>query len=453
MKTQFYILAFILSFFAMPSHYYAQQIDTNNQALADAQSELEDTFQELFYEALKQKGTENYQRSADALLKCIDIDKTVPVLYFELGKNYNKLKNFGDAEDALKKAVSKAPNNPWFKDELYKFYVQQKEQGKAIKIVKDLIKLRPKYKEELATLLYKGKKYDEALELLDNLDAEFGASYKRDRTRDRIYKLTGRKKEQIKNLENRVDSNPNKESNYLGLIYSYSENNQKEKAYNTAKKLLEINPKSQLVHLALYKFYLEDNKIESAIESMKIVAKSDQVKEEAKQKVIKDFVKFVAKNPKYENDLIDATNLIKNNNNGKTLVELGVFYHDKKDYKKALKYFEEAEKLEEENFIVTKHILSLHLTLEQYKTALEKSNKAIDKYPAQPYCYLVNGTALNGLNKAKNAIDTLEAGLDWIVGDNKMTIAFYKEFIKSYNLLNNITEADNYNKKIKALEP
>ena len=445
---------FFLGMLLFPQINYAQlDFTVENVKPNDDLGENDDRFQELFYEALKQKGIENYDRAVEALLQCIELDNSVPVLYFELGKNYNKLKNFGDAEDALKKAVSKAPNNPWFKDELYKFYVQQKEQGKAIKIVKDLIKLRPKYKEELATLLYKGKKYDEALELLDNLDAEFGASYKRDRTRDRIYKLTGRKKEQIKNLENRVDSNPNKESNYLGLIYSYSENNQKEKAYNTAKKLLEINPKSQLVHLALYKFYLEDNKIESAIESMKIVAKSDQVKEEAKQKVIKDFVKFVAKNPKYENDLIDATNLIKNNNNGKTLVELGVFYHDKKDYKKALKYFEEAEKLEEENFIVTKHILSLHLTLEQYKTALEKSNKAIDKYPAQPYCYLINGTALNGLNKAKNAIDTLEAGLDWIVGDNKMTIAFYKEFIKSYNLLNNITEADNYNKKIKALEP
>ena len=181
----------------------------------------------------------------------------MPVLYFELGKSYNKLKNFVAAEDAFKEAVEKDPDNEWFLDELYGFYVSQNEPDKAIKTVKQLVRFHPDYKEDLASLYVRTKKYDEALEIIDALDAEFGISVSRDIMRNRIYEATGRKKDQIKNLESRVEDNPEKESNYLALIFRYSENNDKEKAFETAKELLKINPNSQLVHLALYKFYLE----------------------------------------------------------------------------------------------------------------------------------------------------------------------------------------------------
>ena len=86
---------------------------------------VSDDFQVHFFEALKQKGIENYDRAVDALQKCLTINDKLPVIYFELGKNYNKLKNFGAAEDNLKKAISMQPDNVWFLDELYDVYFQQ----------------------------------------------------------------------------------------------------------------------------------------------------------------------------------------------------------------------------------------------------------------------------------------------------------------------------------------
>ena len=268
MKHNIYILVFILGILMFPQINYAQ-VDFNKKADDDL-GDFEDEFQELFYEALKQKGIENYDRSAEALLKCIKLDDSVPVLYFELGKNYNKLKNFAAAEEALKKAVSLEPDNEWFLDELYGFYASQNDYDKAIETVKQLVKYHPDYKEDLASLYVRTEKYDKALELLDELDAELGITVSRDVLRNRIYDATGRKEDQIENLEQRVESNPNKESNYLALIFRYSENNEKDKAFETAKELLKVNPNSQLVHLALYKFYLDDNNAEKAIESMKI---------------------------------------------------------------------------------------------------------------------------------------------------------------------------------------
>ncbi|WP_344787863.1 hypothetical protein [Postechiella marina] len=450
MKNKIYLFIFVFAMLCIPQVNYGQ-VDFNKLPTDDL-GNFEDEFQELFYEALKQKGIENYGRSVEALLKCIELDKSVPVLYFELGKNYSKLKNFGAAEDAFKEAVSKDSDNEWFLDALYEFYVQQKDQDKAIKTVKKLVEFHPDYKEDLAMLYFKTKKYNDALKLLDELDAELGVSYARDATRNRIYNVTGRKKDQIKNLEDRLDNNPEKESNYLALIFRYSENNQKKEAFETAKKLLDVNPNSQIVHLALYKFYLDDNNAEKAIESMKIVVKSSKIKPEAKQKVLTDFVQFVKDNPKYEPDLVEATTMVSNVNNGKTLLELGQYYYKKDKKEKALKYFEDAAKLESENYTIIKYILLLHIDLEHYAIAEKKSNEALGKYPSQPLCYLVNGVALNQLNKAKEAVSVLESGLDWILDDTKMEIDFYKQLSKAYALLNNTAKAKTFSEKAKKLE-
>ena len=144
----------------LPQYNYAQ-VDFN-KITNDDLGDVEDKLQEHFFEALKQKGIENYDRSVKSLLKCIELDNSISVLYFELGKNYNKLKNFGAAEDALKKAVSKEPDNEWFLDELYGFYVAQNDHDKAIKTVKQLVQYHPDYKEDLASLYVRTKKYKEA---------------------------------------------------------------------------------------------------------------------------------------------------------------------------------------------------------------------------------------------------------------------------------------------------
>jgi tetratricopeptide (TPR) repeat protein len=434
----------------IPMNHYAQ-VDFNKSTNDDL-GEAEDRFQELFFEALKQKGIENYDRSVQALLKCIELDDSQSVLYYELGKNYIYLKNFGAAEDALKKAIKLEQDNEWYLDALYGLYVDQKESDKAIKTLKELVRYHSDYKEDLVALYMSTKKYNEALKLLDELDAVLGVSFKRDYMRNQIYEATGRKKDQIKNLEKRVENNPDKEANYLALIYRYSANNENEKAFETAKELLKVNPNSQLVHLALYKFYLEENSADKAIESMKIVVKSPQIKPEAKLKVLSDFVKFTKKNPQYESALIEATAFAADINSSESLIEMAQYYLTEGNKNKALYYYEQAIKIDSDNFKVLRNILLLHIDLMQYDIASSKAKNALDIYPSQPILYLVNGVALNKLKKGKEALNSLEMGLDFIIDDVKMEIDFYNQISIAYSLLNNEVKAKAFSDKAKQLE-
>jgi len=84
--------------------------------------------------------------------------------------------------------------------------------------------------------------------------------------------------------------------------------------------------------------------------------------------------------------------------------------------------------------------------------AEQKSNEALQIYPSQPLFYLVNGVALNQLNEAQKALETLEMGLDYIIDDTKMEIDFYKQLSKAYTLLNNTVKAKTFSDKAKQLE-
>jgi tetratricopeptide (TPR) repeat protein len=450
MKLTNKIAKLLLVLFIVPSLAIAQ-VDFNKRPDDDL-GNVEDEFQEHFFEALKQKGIENYDRAIEALYKCLNLDSKKPVIFFELGKNYSKLKNFGAAEENLKKAIDMQPDNEWFLDELYDVYYQQDDIDNAIKTIKQLVKYHPDYKEDLASLYVREKKYKQALDLLDELDEEFGLSESRDAMRNDIYSITGNAEDRIENLEQRIANNPNNEDNHLKLIYRYSQTGDKKKAYKAAQNLLKIKPDSKFVHLALYKFYLQDDKVEEAINSVKIALTSTEINADAKAKVLKDFVSFVSKNPEYESDLIDVTSLVDENKDAQTHSDLAQYYLKAGDKVKALSNYKAALNQNPNDFKLIKDVLLLQLDLQDFKTVVTDSENALELYPAQLILYLINGVAQNKLNNYRKAVDSLEMGLDFLIDNPSMEADFYSELSISFKGLNNITKSEAFAKKAQAIK-
>ena len=449
MRLKISLVASIFGLFFIPQTNYAQ-VDFNKTPDDDL-GNIEDKYQEYFFEALKQKGIENYDRSIKAFLKCVELDDSQSVVYFELGKNYIQLKNFGAAEDVLKKAISIDPDNEWYLNELYGVYEQTNDFDNALKTIKLLVRFHPDYQENLANLYSKNNKFRQALKILDDMDKEYGYAKSRDYLRNQIYDANGDDKDRIENLEERITNNPKDEQNYLKLIYRYSEQNDRKNAFNTAQKLLENLPSSHLVHLALYKFYLEDNETEKAINSMGIVLKSDTVNPEAKAKVLNDFVKFAQDNPQYEARLLEITADVTDDETGKSSAEMAQYYLQKGDKQKALSHFKIALQCNADDFDTIKKVLLLQIDLDMFSDAVVLSNQALEMFPSQPILYLANGVANNNLQQYKEAIESLEIGIDYVIDNVIMEIDFYKQLSAAYKYLNNIQKSQSFAKKAEAL--
>jgi tetratricopeptide (TPR) repeat protein len=60
-----------------------------------------DDFEDAFFESLKQKGIENYDKAIIELEKCLKIQPNNATIYFELGKNYFEDKEYKKAYESF----------------------------------------------------------------------------------------------------------------------------------------------------------------------------------------------------------------------------------------------------------------------------------------------------------------------------------------------------------------
>ncbi len=411
-----------------------------------------DAFQENFFEALKQKGIENYELALVALNKAEKAAKTEEdkaVVYFEMGKNHSYLKQYAEAETDFNKVLKSQGDRIDVLEQFYELYYQQKEYEKSIPLVQRLILFDEDYKEDLANLYTLTKQYDKALEQLDELDQVWGESDIRNALRAQIYRVTGNTGGAIENLEQKIDNNPKNEKEYLNLIFLYSEQGNKEKAFDTAKNLLKTNPKSQLVHLALYKFYLDEGNAPEAIKSMKIVFASEEVDKETKYKVLGDFIQFVNENPEYETELSEIVNQF-SVENGRVYEKLGDYYAAKDRKEDALNAYEKGIAQNPDNYNLLKNTLLFQIEFKKYEAAAKLSAEGLEIFPAQALLYLLNGVANNGLEKSDAAVESLETGLDFILDDPKMERDFYEQLSFAYTAKGDSKKAKMYSEKAAA---
>ncbi|TBW27773.1 tetratricopeptide repeat protein [Gramella sp. KN1008] len=450
MKYLFITLMMAILAFPVKSQEVPQPLQDVNQ---DDLGNVTDEFQEYFFEALKQKGIENYEKAIIALEKCLSLDSERAVVYFELGKNYRELEQFDKAIDNFQKAHELQPKKEPILVYLFQTYGMTEDYDGAIATVKKLISFDKTYKEDLANLYLLNKNYDEALGLLDELDEELGVSSYRNSMRRQIYARTSNTGAQIDNLQQSITDNPEVEQNYLNLIYIYSEQGDEEEAFMVAQELLEANPGSSIAHLALYKFYLNKGDADAAVASMKIVFESEEIDVESKFKVLNDFLTFVQDNPAYEEVLIQVAGKLTEWENAPKLYEqLGQYYMKKNNREDALTFFELGLKENPDNFELIRNTLLLQLEFEKYEAARDLSAEALESFPSQAVFYLLQGVALNKLADFEAAEESLMEGLDYLIDDIRMEVDFYSQLAISYNGMNNVSKAEEYRRKAQNLK-
>src|SRR6056297_954163 len=242
MKKYFFIIAMLSgALFSFQVSFAQKKEVVLKDVNQDELGNVTDEFQEQFFEALKQKGIENYEKAILALEECQKMEPDNPVVYFEMARNYNELENYDRAIANLEKAHQLAPKREDVLDQLYKTYTRAKQYDNAVETLLKLLSFDEDYKEKLANIYLLNRQFEEALQTIDELDQQEGPSTYRNKLRRQIYARTGDTAAQIENLEQGIANNPENEQNYLNLIYIYSDMGDEEQAYDAALQLLEAN--------------------------------------------------------------------------------------------------------------------------------------------------------------------------------------------------------------------
>ena len=404
-----------------------------------------DQFQDLFYESLLQKGIENYDKAIVALEKANKIKPNDATVSFELGKNYLALKDYGNAYESFENAAAVDPNNKWFWIGMYDVSYQTKNLSQGIAVINKLIEFDPKYKEDLTSLYMGTNQFEKALVLIQELDETIGKTDRRELYKSQILSQGKFQNIEISNLIAQIEKYPNQESNYLNLIFLYSKNNEEAKAFEIVQKLEKAIPNSEWAQVTLFKTYLDTKEAGKAIKAMNIVLASSKIDTKIKHRILNEFLIFTDSNPQYAADLEKAVGFFENDKTIDEAKEVGKFFHAKKQWENAIKYYEIAIKNGVGDAIET-HLLLLqaHTELLQFDIVAKKASALVDTFPTQPQFYYYVGLAKNQLKEFNKAKDFLEMGMDYVVQNKDLEINFNIQLGEAYNGLGDFKKKEYY---------
>lgn len=431
------IYGLLLGMFFIPNIALAQE-EPNNIAVID------DGFQDHFYEALKQKSIENYDKAILSLERCKEIQPENPVTYFELGKNYLAQKKYKEAYDNFEKVTQMDPNNRWAWVGMYDVCYDTHDYNQAIVIVEKLIEFKAEYKEDLTSLYMNTQQFDKALELINELNEKVGKSDKRELYKADILRDAKYQSAEKNYLIDQIKKFPKEESNYISLIYMYSQSNQEEKALEIAKKLEKEIPTSDWAQVSLFKFHLNNNDGDNAVKAMNLVLPSPKIDPKIKHRILNEFLIFAKNNPKYEVDLDKAIAYFDNDKEVKVAKEIGKFYYTKANWDKAIKYLDMHLKNAQDDVETQIIMLQAHTEKQDFMVLSKKAEELTQLFPTQPQFYYYAGLAYNQTQNFKKAASTLETGLDFVIDDTALEINFNIQLGEAYNGLGDMKKKEKY---------
>ena len=148
----------------VPALVFTQEITESAEVMLEAYT---DEFQECFFEALKQKGIENYDKAINQLLKCRELASGQNVVDHELAKAYLGSKQYMKAQDYAVKTLNSEPENPWFLNTLLDVL---EGQGRPLELLGNSIPIEnPELQKNLALQYFERSDYSSAQKVLKGL--------------------------------------------------------------------------------------------------------------------------------------------------------------------------------------------------------------------------------------------------------------------------------------------
>ncbi|ESU24216.1 TPR domain protein [Flavobacterium enshiense DK69] len=402
---------------------------TEPDSIAIAKNE----FEEHFFEALKQKGIENYDKAIVEIEKCLVKEPNNPVLHHELGKNYLALKKYPEAQRAFQKAVDLNPKERWYWNGLYDVYYETKDYPNSIIVVQKLIEFDKEFQDDLVSLYMYTHQFEKALALIEEMERTSNISQMMETYKLQILSESQHNKPQKEQLEQAIVKYPKVEENYIQLIYLYTESNQEEKALEVAKKLEQNIPNSDWAQVSLFKFHLNNGDGAKAASAMQSVLNSTKIEQKIKHRILNEFLIFVNKTNTMDNELEKAVDVFEDQTEVNVAKEIGVFFLNKKKNDKAVHYFEKSLLKQKDDILVIELLLQCYTDTNQFDKVYKRAEDYLEMYPSQARLYFYAGLAQNQLKNYKKAVSILNSGIDFVVDDIDLEINFNIQLGEAYN--------------------
>ena len=225
----------------------------HSKPLSAADEKVQITATYAFFNAMKEKLTDNPEKAAELFSQTLRDDAKNDAAMYQLAGLFNDNKKYGDALFFAKQAATLRPDNPWYQLLLADCYRNNGKVNEATAVYQKLAKQYPnnaEYLFEEADLLLVQNKLSDAIRLYDQIENIMGVTPELIQQKEKLYLKLGDVKGAAGEIEKLIKSDPTNIDYYSILVDLYSANGMKAEMQQAINRMQKLDPDNPNVALS-----------------------------------------------------------------------------------------------------------------------------------------------------------------------------------------------------------
>jgi tetratricopeptide (TPR) repeat protein len=459
MKKLYFILFYLISAptFAQWKSYYPE---TNESKKTLKEQNLEKDnflFNQYLFNALKAKSLENFEESLNFFQKCIKLDDSQAVPFYESAVINKENGNFDLATEQIKTAVTIENDNRWYVIAYAEILFSNQDFKNAAIEYKKLIALEPGNEEfyfMLSDTYIYANDFEKAIAVYDELEKYKGVDKIISMQKHKLYRKINNMKGAIKELQTILIAFPDEIEAMEILSELYLLNDEKEKAFELFKKIAVLAPENGRIHLTLADYYRQNGENETSYNELKLAFKSTKLNIDTKVRILISYYQLIPLNPEMSLQAIELSEImisVHPNDLKARSVYADIMYTDNQfqEAKEQYLYILEQDKSKSQ---IWSQVLFIQAEQNDFEGLLKTSSEALEYFPTDPLFYYFNGVSNKRFKNYDDAINSLEMGVEFVIDNQNLLLEFYSSLADTYHATKAHKLSDAFYEKVLAVD-
>lgn len=364
----------------------------------------------------------NYEEAFKLYAQCLDMNPASDAVHYEIGKLFVTQGNLSGAKLQFERALKLDPENKWYYQELAITQADLQDFKGAAKTYGTLRQKHPNDPDFIinhANFLLLAGDEKKAIKAYDEFEAVMGVDPDVSLRKYRYFASGGKYELAAAELEKLIALMPNDAQLYGYLADLYQSQGKTQEALEVYKRALDADPNNAYVQLSLAEYHERIGKTDTGFEYLKMAYANPALDIDTKVGVLLRMYGQAARDRETRRrTLLLCDNLAMTHpTDAKAHSIRGDFLYLDEQRDSARASYQRAVAIDPTKFAVWSQLLVISSELNDPKSMLEDSKKAMELFPEQPTVYLFNGIANNQLKHYEGAVSALNTGASLTLGN------------------------------------
>jgi tetratricopeptide (TPR) repeat protein len=354
---------------------------------------------------------------ANAILEyqdALSYDKD-PAIYYAISKDYALLRKYSLATQAASEAISRAPDERQYRENLAEIYISAGEIDKAITVYNEVINLDSNDVTAWHRFarLCQFKQPLKALEVYKTMFQRFGPSWEVLLQMSQLYTMLDKTDDAIKTVKLLLNLDPGNFDIKKFLAELYLKSDQADSALVLYNDIVEILPSDAESRASLAHLYLQKQDYENASHQFELVMKGEILPIEAQLRFGQVFIDFIQKDSAVTPYALKLFEQVKKQypDDWRPYLFLGILFSMSKSDSAALSNFQKVIDLDHTNKDGWIYLASFYFDKKNFSKAIQLLDEAQKYAPDEPRIHLLLGISYQRIHELNKAALSLERAI------------------------------------------